>query len=226
MSGGHSHRSDCRGDLRRGKRSSPAGGAGGKGTLPPVGAGDRRPASRSAGLQLGLPTPPQDPDVGVPGFQPGTGDAAEGRPAARAVARHSAPPRAESGVQDGARRHLRQGAIGHGAVGGVRGPGAVLRRLYRVADGGGEERQSGTGAAPLRGAHQGDARRPVAGDLRADLSGGPGRAVRRRRQHDRLQGRAGVRGVLPVQYGEGAELPASTRIVVAISDDAGRASGR
>ena len=76
----------------------------------------------------------QDPPRRVPDLQPGTGDAAQGRHAARAVARHPAPAPDQSGVQGRARRRAREGARRHGAVGRLhRARRSVSRRLHGVA---------------------------------------------------------------------------------------------
>ncbi len=70
----------------------------------------------------------------VPDLQPGAGDPAQGRHAARAVARHPAPAAQQSGVQGRARRRAREGARRHGAVRRLHRPRRPLsRRLHGVA---------------------------------------------------------------------------------------------
>ena len=140
----------------------------------------------------------------VPGLQPGAGDAAQGRHAARAVARHSAAARGESAVQDRARRRVRAGAGGQRAVGSLRGARhAVPGRLHGVAAGGREERQPRGGAAALRRVREGRVRRAAEDDLGAGLSGDPAAAVVRRRRDHRAEGGAGVRSFYN-QFGQGA----------------------
>ncbi len=87
----------------------------------------------------------------VPDVQPGTGDAAEGRHAARAVARPPEAPRPVADLSRGARRRARESALRHGVVRRVCGARrAVSQRVCRVAAGGRAQRQPRHGAAALR----------------------------------------------------------------------------
>ena len=133
----------------------------------------------------------------IPGVQPGARHAAEGRPAAGAVARHPAARDSESDVQGGARRRLRTRAGGHVAVGGVRGArDAVSGRLHRVADGRREERQSRSGPAAVHRLREDHRQRQAQDDVGADVSRDPVLPVDRRGHGDHGEGGAGVRGFL------------------------------
>ena len=154
-------------------------------------------AGRLAFGSIALPTRSTDCDPRVPGLQPGAGDAAQGRHAARAVARHPAAPGQQPVLQVGTQRRLRSRACRQLAVGVVRGArGALSRRLHGVAHGRREERQPRAGHPPLRRLRQSGRGRPSQGHLGADLSGGPLRALGHRRGHPGAAGRAAVRRLL------------------------------
>ena len=150
-------------------------------------------------------------DPRVRRVQPGTGHAAQGWHAARAVARHSSPPRHQPGLQVGARRRLRAGPGGQLAVGGVRGAGPVSRGLHGVADGRREERQPRAGHPPLRRLRQGRREREAEDDLGADLPGVLLVLSLVVVVDHRAEGRAGVRRLLRAVRAGAAALDAGHR---------------
>ena len=110
----------------------------------------------------------------VSGLQPGIGDAAQGGHAARAVARSTQTPRGVASLPRRARRCLREGAIGNGAFGGVRGARvASADRLYGLAAGGRAERQPGHRAAAFRRILEDHRNHQAQDDLGPGLPGHP-----------------------------------------------------
>ena len=93
----------------------------------------------------------------VPDLQPGAGDAAQGRHAAGAVARHPAPAGLSNptfkAVLDDVHEKVRGGTALSDAFARARRP--VLRRLHGVADGRRAQRQPRHGAPPLRRLREG-----------------------------------------------------------------------
>ena len=100
-------------------------------------------------------------------------------------------------LQGRARRRPRQGALGRGPLGRLRGArAALLADLHGVADGRRAQRQPRTGAASLRRVRAGAQCRPAQDHLGAGLSGRPGLPLAGRGRHHRHQGRAGVQRLL------------------------------
>ena len=130
----------------------------------------------------------------VPDLQPGAGDAAQGRHAARAVARHPAPAPDQPGLQGRARRRAREGAGRDGAVRRLRrARRPVLGRLHRVARRRRAQRQPRHRAAPLRRLLEGHRHGAPQDHLGAAVSGDPRRPGARAGRHHRRAGRAGLR---------------------------------
>ena len=123
------------------------------------------------GLSLGRRTITR---AGVPDLQPGAGDAAQGRHAAGAVARHPAPAAHQPGVQGRARRRAREGARRHRAVRRVRRARRPLSGVYTASLVAGE--RSGNLDAVLRrfvAYSKVDRHGPAQDALGAALSGHP-----------------------------------------------------
>ena len=210
----HPRRRDHRRRLRRRQRSAAQAGVRGKR------ASTSSAIQRAGGAALGSASaadPGPGLDAGVPRLQPGAGDAAQGRHAAGAVARHPAPARHQLLFKSVLDDVLRAGAGGQLAVRGVRGArDAVSRRLHRVAARRREERQPRTGHPPLRRLRQSGGERQAQDDLGAGLSGDPDACCRSSSSSIivlRVVPEFGA--VLPAVR---RELPLSTRIIVAISD--------
>ena len=129
----------------------------------------------------------------VPGLQPGTGHAPQGRHAARAVARPAEAARRVAGVSSRARRRPREGAIGQRALGRVcRARRSFSTRLHGVAARRRAQRQPRCGAAALRRVRQDHGEREAQDDLGAGVSGHPRDARHRPGLPDRPESRAGV----------------------------------
>ena len=156
-----------------------------------------RPTRATGRAGAGLRSPETHPLPRFPRVQPGAGHAAESGHAARAVAGPAAPGPHRSGVQAGPRRGVRAREGRRAAVGCLRRAGRPrAARLHGVAARRRAQRQPGDRAAALRRLRQADRRRPPQDDQRADVSGRPARARRRRCRHHRPQARAGVLAVL------------------------------